>query len=123
MSERTQWYRDEDFVLGEVTNLNALLGELLKYRGETEYDRRRAAYPDVYVWDERPESAFRAHHDENGAWVRYYCRPVAELLRAYGPWSLSCLKVIPWHDSPVRMFGEPRDYIGSTPLAFQRVTP
>lgn len=120
-------YSDSNFLLGNVSSVDALLGTLTERRSVTgDHSRPKG----VYVWDERKGSPYAGRHD-HGAWVSYYCEPIAELRAAYesiagsppGPFDLSCLRIIPWSDGTVRLFGEPRNMIGCTPLAFEQVSP
>ena len=121
-------YKDEAFLLGEVPSVDALLGEVIEVRNDSGSAYRTM----VYIWDERRESKTKAHHDARGNWVCYYCRPDKRILEAFsgaadcptgrdgGDFALATLKVIPWHDGTVRLFGRAVQYPGELPLAFHR---
>lgn len=115
-------YSDSDFLMGKVPSVNALLGLVTESRTKTGDHSRKSG---VYIWDGRKDSPYKAKHDESGNWVSYYCQPTEYLMAVYrqrageGDFSLSCLRIIPWQDGSVRMFGQPRCGIGSTPLAFE----
>ena len=122
-------YKDEAFLLGEVPSVDALLGEVIEVREHNS----RAHYTMVYIWDERKESKTKAHHDAKGTWICYYCKPDKRVLKAFsgteehvmvgrdgGDFALATLKVIPWHDGTVRLFGRAVQYPGEVPLAYHR---
>jgi hypothetical protein len=134
--------REYRWELGEVSSIDTLLGTIKEQRsGYHKCEGSRCADPshlphrDVYIWDERPDGKYRAHHEKaNGRteWVCYYCEPSAELRHAYdgfeaahdfidgrGPFALSSLKIIPWPDRTV-LIGTPKSGIGSTYLAWEK---
>ena len=124
------------FVLGEVDNLDALIGTVERSETKPHHCTYRDSCPDpshrrdprVFLDDRRPGTPHGARH-EGPTWICYYCCPTRDLLEAYerrngvqrrGPFGLSALKVVHWPGDKINVLvGAPRSMIGHTFLAWE----
>ena len=121
------------FVLGEVPDLEPLLGEVEENREpphrcdgarcSNQAHRRKMR---IFVNDKRKPPKWTLHN-EAGTWVSHYCTPSEECQKASGysfgkdcDFDLTQLEIIPWPGGVNVLIGSPRCGIGSTFIAWSQ---